>query len=157
MQRTMKRLLAVLLVGCLVVGGCLGAGTASDLLSYDNIAVAAQEARKGVTALDTAVQADTAKGQAAMLEALRQSIVQSGGAVEQADRIVAAMTVHLANYAEQDRRRQAVVNATQDNLDFILEICEKSKAFVLYRADINLQWKNYLQTLPRKPVEDLSP
>jgi hypothetical protein len=140
----MKRLLAVLLVGCLVVGGCLGAGTASDLLSYDNIAVAAQEARKGVTALDTAVQADTAKGQVAMLEALRQSIVQSGGAADQADRIVAAMKVHLANYAEQDRRRQMVVGATQDNLDFILELCEKGKQFTLYRASVSEQWKAYL-------------
>jgi hypothetical protein len=143
-----------LAVGLMTITGC--AGTAADLLAYDNIIAAAQQAEIGVKAYDTTVQADTAQRQTEMLKALRESILivakaspaasqPSGGADALADRIVAAMQQHLANYAEQERRRAALYGSTMDNLDYIIQVSQNSKAFVLYRSNIADQWKQYLQ------------
>jgi hypothetical protein len=144
--------------------GC--AGTAADLLAYDNIIAAAQQAKIGVQAYDTAVLTDTARRQAEMLRALRESILivakvpsaasqPDGGADALADRIVASMRQHLANYAEQERRRAELYSATIDNLDYIIQVSQNGKDFVIYRSNIAEQWKQYLQATARariKPV-----
>ena len=160
-----RRLAAVsLLVLAGLSAGC--AGTAADLLAYDNIIAAAEQAKVGVKAYDTAVRADTARRQAEMLKALRESILivvkappaasqPAGGAEALADRIVASMQQHLADYTEQERRRGELYAATIDNLDYIVQVSRNGKDFVIYRSDIAEQWKQYLQATARariKPV-----
>lgn len=150
-------LLALLAAALAACGGC-GAGYQTDLLTYDNIILAATESARGVGALDQAIQASDAKRKAAMLQALGESVVvialQEGQTPEAAkagaDRIVAAMTTHLANYAEQDRRRRVLVETTVDNLAYIVEVAEAGKQFALYRADIGAQWKQYLDVVAKK-------
>ncbi len=156
-------LLAV--VGMIVMGGC--AGTAADLLAYDNIIAAAQQAKIGVQAYDTAVQADTARRQADMLAALRESIIivakaspaasqPAGDADALAERIVASMRQHLANYAEQERRRAELYAATVDNLDYIVQVSQNGKDFTIYRSNIADQWKQYLQATARSRIKPVT-
>lgn len=141
----------VLLLLCLLplVGGCMTAGTSADLLSYDVISSAAVEAAKGVENFDTAIKTDQAKTQAAMLVALKASIVEAKGDPALADRVIVAMTTHLANLTEQERRRATLKETTLDNLTFIQEVCKRSKDFVVYRSDVSSQWKAYISTLEK--------
>ena len=114
----------------------------------------------------SAADIDAARRQAEMLRALRESILivakvpsaasqPDGGADALADRIVASMRQHLANYAEQERRRAELYSATIDNLDYIIQVSQNGKDFVIYRSNIAEQWKQYLQATARariKPV-----
>jgi len=149
-------------LACLTLSaGC--AGTAADLLAYDNIIAAAEQAKVGVQAYDAAVRADSARRQDEMLKALRDSIIivaKSSSSTSQpdedvdalADRIVASMRQHLANYAEQERRRAELHAATIDNLDYIVEVARKGKDFVIYRSGIATQWRQYLQATARARI-----
>jgi len=157
-------LMGAMLAGLVLAPGC--AGTAADLLAYDNIIAAAEQAKAGVQAYDAAIQTDIASRKAEMFEALRNSILiaakasatasQPGGDADAlADRIVASMRQHLANYAEQERRRAELHAITVDNLDYIIQVSQDGKDFVVYRSSIAEQWKRYLQATARariKPV-----
>jgi len=157
-------LMGVMLAWLALAAGC--AGTAADLRAYDNIIAAAEQAKIGVQAYDAAVQADTTRRQAEMLEALRGSILIAAkaspataqpdeDAEAMADRIVASVRQHLANYAEQERRRAELYAATIDNLDYIVQVSQDGKSLVIYRSSIAEQWKQYLQATARariKPV-----
>ena len=129
-----------------MAAGC-GAGLTADLLTYDNIDAAVVEAKKGVNALDIAVRSSDQKRQASMWADLEASVIQAGGDPKLAADTIVAMKTHWANYQENDHRRQAIVGATLDNLDYISELCEKGKAFSLYRADVSVQWTQYLETV----------
>ena len=147
---------ALLPVACV---GCM-AGSGADLMGYDAIIAAAQESSKGVIALDIAVRTADERGQEEMLRALRDSILIASKATSQpegaaevlATRIVDAMRAHLANYAENDRRRRDISEAVLDNLAYIIEVSDASKQFVLYRADIGEQWKSYITATARRSV-----
>jgi len=157
-------LMGVMLAWLALAAGCVG--TAAHLLAYDNIIAAAEQAKVGVQAYDAAVQADTTRRKAEMLKALRESILivakapsaasqPDGGAEALADRIVASMQQHLTNYTEQERRRAELYAATIDNLDYIIQVSQDGKDFVIYRSNIAEQWKQYLQATARariKPV-----
>jgi len=145
----MKRILIVSLL-CLLVAGC--AGTAAEMLTYDNISAAAIEAQKGVTALDQGLQGDQAAKQqevttaiAKDVTAIAQKQLPEADAKALGDRVAAALTTHLANMAEQDRRRREVVEPTLDNLAYILQVCKQGKDFVLFRSSVATQWKSYLE------------
>ena len=166
-SRLIRTGLAALALACLATtAGC--AGTAADLLAYDNIIAAAEQAKVGVDAYDAAVRAETSRRQGEMLKALRESILivakagpaagQPGGddAEALADRIVASMRQHLANYAEQERRRAELHAVTMDNLDYIIQVCRNGKDFVIYRSDIAEQWKQYLQATARARIKPLT-
>jgi nicotinamide mononucleotide (NMN) deamidase PncC len=149
------RWFAMMSIGLVYLGGCT-AGSSAVLLSYDNIQAAAQEVQKGVAAYDTAVKADEAKLQAQVMAALNADILtlaqkqlSPADAKALADRVTLSMTVHLANFTEQEKRRSAVYSATLDNLQFILDICESGKNLELYRSNIDEQWKQYLAAQAR--------
>lgn len=164
MKQISTALMGAMLAGLVLAPGC--AGTAADLLAYDNIIAAADQVKVGVQAYDAAIKADTARGQAEMFETLRKSILivvkapsaasQPGGDADAlADRIVASMRQHLANYAEQKRRRAELHAVTMDNLDYIIQVCRNGKDFVIYRSDIAEQWKQYLQATARARIKPI--
>lgn len=155
------RLFVATLLLMLCLGGC--AGTSADLLSYDNIQAAALEAQKGVAAYNNAILVGEQQKQAEVLKALGDTIILQAGknltpedAAKLAGRVVTAMTLHMSNLAEQDRRRQAIYEPTMDNLAYILTVCEQAKQFVLYRADIAQQWKVYLQATARAKIKPIT-
>jgi hypothetical protein len=120
-------------------------------MSYDAILLGTVEVEKGVVALDVNARAADAKRQEEMFKALAASVemVTTESAKADAAKIVAAMKVHIANFAEQEARRQHVTNTTMDNIAYIREVCGAGKQFVLYRANIGAQWKAYLDTLAK--------
>lgn len=137
-----------------MLGGCGTAGLTHDLLVYDNIIAATTEAKRGVEAFNETVQTDTAKRQEQMLQAVGTGITKlaEAEAIDQtkaealAQSVMASLRTHLANYTEQERRRAHLFEVTMDNLNYILQISEQGKSFSLYRADIGVQWKQYLES-----------
>ncbi len=153
-----KFILGLLLLG--LFAGCNTAGLAHDLLAYDNIIKAAVEARKGVDAFNATVVVDTAHRQAAMIQAVSKGIVdlaQDSAIDEEAAKALAQavtekLITDLANYTEQERRRAHLYEVTIDNLNYIIEVSEKGKKFSIYRADVNQQWKDYLESTARSAI-----
>ena len=143
-----------------LVGGCGSKGTTFDLLTYDNIIGATQEARKGVDALHLTVQTDTAHRQEDMLNAvgagIRKLAENESITPEEAEVLAAAVTEslrgHLANYREQERRLAKLYGITVDNLDYIIEISERGRKFSLYQADIGQQWREYIESSARDAI-----
>jgi hypothetical protein len=154
----MKKLIVGLLM-LFMVSGC-GAGLTYDLLTHDNVIAAAVEAKKGVEAFNTTVIADTVVRREYMLQAVGDGIKELAQAqaidAEQAkalaQSVVAGLKVHLANYAEQERRRTQLYEVTIDNLNYIIQISKQGKSYSLYRADIGIQWKQYLESSARDAI-----
>lgn len=150
---TVGLLMIVLLSGC-------GAGLTHDLVTYDNVIAAAVEAKKGVEAFNTTVIADTAIRQEHMLQAvgngIKEQAQEAAFNAEEAEAlaqgVVDSLRTHLANYAEQERRRAHLYEVTMDNLNYIIQISEQGKTFSIYRADIGVQWKNYLEFSARNAI-----
>jgi len=150
---------AIILLCPVLTGGCT-AGTATELLTFDNVIGAAQEAKKGVVAYDQAVRTSDAKRQAALMASLGRDVraiavaekMPEADADALAQRVVKAMQGHFANYLEQERRRDALYRVTVDNLDYIIEISRQGKEFSIYRADVSAQWKAYLQASLRNQI-----
>lgn len=147
-------------VGCTLTP----AATSADLLTYETISAALREVKVGVQLYDQTVRSDSQARQEEMFRALEQSVlIVAGGPSSQPDsprptpeqyaaEITAAMRKHVANYAEQDRRRQALYAATVDNLEFAAETAERGRQFSLYRADVSEQWRRYLDAAGRAKV-----
>ena len=139
-----------------MLSGC-GAGVTYDILTHDNVIAAAVEAKKGVDAFNVAVTADVVRRQDHMLQAVGSGIktiaqeqaIDAEQAEALAQSVVANLKVHLANYAEQERRRAHLYDVTIDNLNYIIQISKQSKKFSIYRADIGVQWKQYLESSAR--------
>lgn len=140
----------------LLMFGC-SAGTSYQLLGYDAIQLAAVEAQKGVKAYDSAVRLSAEKDRTEFLAKLARDIVKIAlsrdetpeNAKALATAIVDASVVHSANQTEQERRRAQWYEATMDNLRYIIDTAEDSKAFAIYRADVSAQWKAYIQAQAR--------
>ena len=155
----MKYLMGLLLPVILLITGC-GAGSAYEVLTYDNIIAAAVEAQKGVDAFNQTVVADTARQHEQMLQAVgvgirdiaEQQALDPEQADALADSVVASLRVHLANYAEQEQRRAKLYEVTRDNLAYIVQISEQAKKFIVYRADIGAQWQQYLESTSRSAI-----
>ena len=147
---------------CTILLGLTGcyAGTAAELLTFDNVIGAAMEAKKGIVAYDTAVKTSDAKRQAAMLKILGTDVKNIAIAEKMtpkdaeilAGKVVVSMTTHFANYLEQERRRDALYRVTMDNLNYIIDISNQGKEFSVYRADVSAQWKSYLQASLRRQL-----
>ncbi len=154
------RLLVCGLLVTVLFSGCTGAGLTYDVLTSDNIIAAAQEAKKGVVAFNETVVADTATRRSAMLRAVgtgvkavaRNQAISEAQAEALANSVVASLEGHLANYAEQDRRRAHLFAVTIDNLNYIIQISEQSKTYSIYRADIGAQWKAYIESSARSAI-----
>ncbi len=159
----MRTWIVGLLLMMVLIGGCGSKGLTFDLLTYDNIIGATQEARKGVDALHLTVQTDTAHRQEDMLNAvgagIRKLAENESITPEEAEVLAAAVTEslrgHLANYREQERRLAKLYGITVDNLDYIIEISERGRKFSLYRADIGQQWREYIETSARDAIGSL--
>ena len=131
--------------------GCT-AGSTSIILTYDQIETAAVEIEKGLDAFHTDSVAQTAKSKAAMLKSLGESAFILAKKEGQTDddarvlsgKIVAAMTVHLANYETQERRREETYRITKDNIAYVMSLCEEGRKFILFRMNIDTQIKQYL-------------
>lgn len=157
-----KFVLGLLMVALL--SGCGTAGVTHDILAYDNIIAAAREAGKGVEAFNEASIADTANRQEDMLQAVGDGI--KGLAQDQAltpeqakalaDGVVQSLKTHLANYAEQERRRAHLYEVTMDNINYIIQVSEQGKSFSIYRADIGVQWKQYLESSARSAIGSIN-
>ena len=153
----MKNLLILLvLTAVLLCGGCATAGLSADLLTCDVAEAVAVESKKALDAYDANARAASEKRQADMLEALSRDLVKIGTAKldpNQAEAVakqeVASLTRHLTNFAEQERRRQELYSAAADNLAYLIETAAAHRKFVLYRADIETQWKTYLEATAR--------
>lgn len=154
----MRKLITGLLM-LMLLPGC-GAGVTFDILTHDNVIAAAVEAKKGVEAFNVAVEADIVYRQGHMLQAVgsgvkalaQEQAIDAEQAEILAQGVVASLKAHLANYAEQERRRAHLYEVTMDNLNYIIQISEQGKQFTLYRADIGLQWKQYLESSARKAI-----
>ncbi len=155
----MSKLIVGLLLTCMC-GGCGRAGLAYDVLTHDNVIAAAREAKKGVEAFNVAVVAGTAARQDDMLDAVGKGIAQlaQDGSIKPeaakalAQSVVTSLKAHLANYAEQERRRANLYEVTIDNLNYIIQISEQGKTFSIYRADIGVQWKSYLESSAKTAI-----
>lgn len=149
-------LLAGLLGMAAMVGGC-AAGTSAELLSYDNIEAAANEAKKGVVAYDLTIRAEQANTAGEVTAALAKDVtaIAARGGLPPADaaalgeRVGLSVKAHMANLTEQERRRQALFEPTVDNLDFIIQVCAQGRQFAIYRSDVSAQWRSYLETTAR--------
>ena len=62
---------------------------------------------------------------------------------------MAKLTEKLDEIAEQDRRRQALYAPTMDNLNFLIDRAAEHRQFILYRADIATQWRQYIESQAR--------
>lgn len=153
------RKLAAMLMTLILFVGC-GAGTAYDVLAHDNVIAAALEAKKGVEAFNETVIADTAARRANLVKTVGNGVKATALAQAVGDKqaealaqdVMAELTRHLNNYAEQERRRANLFEVTIDNLNYIIQISEQGKKFALYRADIGLQWKQYLESSARDVI-----
>lgn len=154
----MKRLIA----GCIMLAlftGCQ-AGVTYDILTHDNVIAAAKEARKGVEAFNVAVVTGTAMRKEQMLQAVGKGIktlaqkqaIDTEQAEKLAQEVMASLRTHLSNYAEQERRRASLYAITIDNLDYIIQISEQGKKYTIYKADVGLQWKQYLESSARRAI-----
>ncbi len=146
-----------------LIGGCGSKGLTFDLLTYDNIIGATQEARKGVDALHLTVQTDTAHRQEDMLNAvgagIRELAENESITPEEAEVLAAAVTEslrgHLANYREQERRLAKLYGITIDNLEYIIEISKRGKSYHIYAADISEQWRRYIEVSGQEAIGSL--
>lgn len=141
-------LAAAVALAILCCTGC-NAGTSADLLTYDAIEAASGEVRKGMDAYDTAVKADANAVRENIRRDLKASILIAGGDANMATRIVAAMDLHIGNILEKERRRGELYRGIADSLDYIDTLCSQGRDFVIFRADVNTQWKQYLQSQAR--------
>ena len=151
------------LLAIMLFSGC-GAGTTFSVLTYDNVITAANEVRKGVDALNATVITDTARQQEYMIQSVGRGIknlaVNQDIDPDQVEIIVqevmTSLRSHLKNYAEQERRRAELHEITIDNINYIIQISEQGKKYVIYRSDMSTQWQDYLNSTARtfiKPVE----
>lgn len=142
-----------------LLSGC-GAGVTYDVLTHDNVIAAAVEAKKGVEAFNASVIADTAARQDHMIQAVgtgiktlaQEQAMDEEQAEALAQGVMASLAGHMANYAEQERRRAKLYEVTMDNLNYIIQISEQGKKFAIYRADIGIQWKQYLESSARDVI-----
>lgn len=156
----MRKWIVGLLLMVVFVGGCGEKGLTFDLLTYDNIIGATEEARKGVDALHLTVQTDTAHRQEDMLKAVGAGIrklAENESITPEEAEILAATVMeslrgHLTNYREQEQRLARLYGITVDNLNYIIEISKRGRKFSLYRASIDQQWKDYLETSARDAI-----
>ncbi len=154
----MKKMI-VALVMLAFLSGC-GAGSAYEVMLHDNVIAAAREALKGVDAFNEAVVTDTAARQEHLIQAVGDGIKALARdqeiTPEQADvlaeGVVDSLRTHLANYAEQERRRSHLYEVTVDNLQYIIQISEQGKKFTIYKADIGVQWQDYLNSTAKSAI-----
>jgi len=152
MRRTV---LGLMCVGLLFVsGGC--AGLAADLAGYDLITATVVEAKKGFDAYDTALRADAVKRRANLLAVLKRDLTQLAQAnlppveaVLAAEQGVALLAKNLDDMAEQERRRQTIYDVTSDNLLMVAETVESMRKLSIFRADIEQQWKDYINVVAK--------
>lgn len=139
-----------------IMGGC-AAGTSYQLLGYDAIQLAAVEAQKGVKAYDEAVRLSAQRARVELLAAISKDLVKAALAQGQtaetaqayATAVVETVAKRLDDLEEQQSRRREWYEVTMDNLRYILDVCEDARQFVIQRADIESQWKAYLQAQAR--------
>ncbi len=144
------------------LGGCT-AGTVYQVLGYDAIDAATLEVRKGIDAYDISVRASAARNRKEYVAKLKGDVVKwalSKGETEASAEIVGNLVAtgaetFFANSTEQERRRAQWYAVTIDNLDYIREVCEDSKAFAIYRADVSQQWRSYLQSQARSRLNKM--
>lgn len=147
------------LLALVLLSGC-GAGSAYELMLHDNVIAAATEAMKGVEAFNTTVIADTAARQEHLIQAVGDGItalaqdqaIDPDQADALAEGVVNSLRTHLANYAEQERRRVHLYEVTIDNLKYIIQISEQGKKFTIYKADIGVQWQDYLNSTAKSAI-----
>ena len=155
----MKKII-VALVMLMFISGCSTAGSTYNVLLHDNVIAAAQEALKGVDAFNATVIIDTAARQEHLIQAVGDGIKALARdqeiTPEQADilaeGVVNSLRTHLANYAEQERRRSRLYEITVDNLRYIIQISEQGKKFTIYKADIGVQWQDYLNSTAKSAI-----
>ena len=153
----MKRFLLTLVLGLLplLAGGC--AGQQADLLSYDNIIAANTEAAKGVRALETGLLGDVEKQKTQLFADVATWVVEShrtatqpGEVAADAAEIASRVRTHVTNLSEQERRIRVTTETTLDNLLYAQEVAEKAKRFVIYRANVADQFRQYLEAVTPK-------
>ena len=157
----MRRVIVGLLM-MVMFSGC-GAGMTHDVLTYDNIIAAAKEAKVGVDAFNEAVIAESVNRQEQLIKSVGDGIrtlaqeqaIDAEQADALAETVVASLKGHLANYAEQERRRAHLYEVTIDNLDYIIEISGQGRKFSIYRADIGVQWREYLESSGRDAIQSI--
>lgn len=160
---------ALLLLLCALcvsaVSGCYAATVGVDLQGYDVIQQAAAEARRGLEAYDLMARSQALRDRDNVLAGLQGDLADliaevrddPNSALHDAEpaRLVSVLDAKLADLAEQERRRQAWYAATSDNLEFVIETAGKQRNFALYRADIEEQWRAYLQSEARSRLAAL--
>ena len=160
-MKTQIVLLLILAAVCMT--GCM-AGTSAELLTYDTIAASAVESQKGVDALGQAVQTQDARTQEQVADAVAATVLKAMGKTltpeDQAklrDAVRQEMRTKIADMIEQERRRNELLAAIRDNLDYIQELCRQGKEFTLYRANIDQQWKSYIESTARARMKTVEP
>lgn len=147
------------LVMVAMLAGC-GAGEAYQLSLADNVIAAANEALKGVEAFNETVIVDTANRQEGLIQAVGDGVakvaqdqaIDAKQAAALAQGVADSLRGHLTNYAEQERRRARLYEVTVDNLKYIIQISEQGKKFTIYKADIGVQWQDYLNATAKTAI-----
>lgn len=155
----MRRVLLCLAV-LLLLGGCQ-AGTSAQLLGYDAIQAAAVEAQKGASAQHQAVLAAQSQDEKALIDslvggietALKSDKMAPDEAAVVAGRVKDKLLKDLANLKENNRRATTEYQTLADNLAYIETVAGQSKEFVIFKSDIDTQWKAYIQAQARAQLE----
>jgi len=150
---------SLFVLGCLL-GGCT-AGTNTDLLTYDNISASVKETRTGVGALVASINNSDNKVREQLADGIAQSVAtateHSSLSAEDKVKLIEAVrsqvSIKLGDILEQEKRKAKLVEAINDNLDYIDELCRQGKDFTIYKSDVNAQWKSYLQAQAHKQLE----
>jgi len=161
----MKKLLILLVA--LPVAMCIGcgAGTSYELQTFDVMEDGLGRTKVGVEAFYVSLKKETAQKQEEVINASGQSLYlaikdtlnNSGKSPEEIEALakknqldfIKRLNVKLNDLAEQERRNDNIYSDVMDNLDTMLQLCADTKKFVIYRSDIQAQWKEYVLSTSR--------
>ncbi len=132
---------------------CFGcqARTAADLLAYDAIEETALQVRMGldqyeeeaIKAAETQRDDMLTKLTAAILSEMTKNLPEDEAEI-MSNKLIAKLKDNLNVYNKASKKRTKVYSITVDNLSLIVEICRKAKDLVMYQANIDSQWKQYI-------------
>lgn len=144
--------------------GC-GAGTSYELQTFDVMEDGLGRTKVGVEAFYVSLKKETAQKQEEVINASGQSLylaikdtlANSGKTPEEIEALAAKqqvlfvgrLTKKLNDLAEQERRNDNIYGDVMDNIDTMLQLCADTKKFVIYRSDIQAQWKEYVLSTSR--------
>lgn len=148
----MKLGLTILLFPALLMLGC-NAGSSAELTGLDAIMQANAQVRAAVGDYDRNVAAGLVEMkkllQAQAVKAFSRGAATQPAYTDDAEKTAASLMAKIDELMAQESARQKLLGITTDNLDFIDATAKKMQDFIMYRADVDAQWKAYLTSQMR--------